>query len=215
MRINAKIDISGALRTFDTIKKKLSYASNSALTRIAKECIDEGQKEIAADFTIRKRFILTRLQILQYSRVNTLTTIVGINSDVQGSSLLLGFFEEGGTKTPEHGDVIAVPITGSPARPQFTSPIRNALKYTNLQIENKKGKRRTYVVEGVGIFERIRKGDDPGATILIYKFESSAPLKKHMNLIEVMVQRVRDRWNAIYLEEFEKEVKRYLGHHGR
>jgi hypothetical protein len=204
--VKTEIDISVALKVFATVAKKLSFATNNTLTRIAKEMVDEGQKEIAADFTIRKRFILTRLKILQYSKVRELTTIVGIDSKVQGSPLLLGFFEEGGTKQPQFGSEIAVPITGSPARPRFQDAIKTALKYTNLQIQNEKGLRRTYVVPGVGIFERIAPGNSPEATVLIYKFESSAPLKKHMDLIGVMSNVVANRFNAVFWEEFDKEI---------
>jgi hypothetical protein len=215
MRINATIDISQALKVFAHVTKKLSYAVNNSLTRVAKEAVAEGQREIAADFTIRKRFILTRVKILQYSTRSNLTTVVGIDANVQGSPLLLGFFEEGGTKQPEHGSEIAVPITGSFARPSFPNPIKSALKYTNLHIEGGKGRQRTYVVPGVGIFERINvpgpreKGArKPSQTVLIYKFESSAPLKKHMSLIAVMSKVVADRFLAIFLEEFDKEVTR-------
>jgi hypothetical protein len=206
MRIKATIDISMALKVFGIVTKKISFATNNSLTRVAKEAVAEGQKEIAADFTIRKRFILTRLKILQYSRVSNLTTIVGIDAKVQGSPLLLGFFESGGTKEPEHGSEIAVPVTGSLARPSFQNAVKTALRYTNLQIQAGKGKRRTYVVPGVGIFERIAPGNSPEATVLIYKFEASGPLKKQMSLIAVMSNVVAERFNAIFWEEFEKEV---------
>lgn len=206
--IDTSIDISVALKVFATVTKKLSFATNNALTRVAKECVDEGQKEIAADFTIRKRFILTRLKILQYSKVKNLTTIVGIDPKVQGSPLLLGFFEEGGTKEPQAGDAIAIPITGSPARPGFQDAIKTALKYVNLHIQQGKGRQRTFVVPGVGIFERIKPGNGPDATVLIYKFQGSAPLKKHMGIIAVMSNVVSTRFNAIFWEEFEKEITR-------
>jgi hypothetical protein len=214
MEVKTEIDISLALKVFATILKKMPYATNNALTRVAKEMVVEGQNEIAADFTIRKRFILTRLKILQYSRANDLTTIVGIDAKVQGSPLLLGMFEEGGTKEPQHGSELAVPITGSLARPRFQDQVKAALKYNALEIQSGKGKRRTYVVPGVGIFERISvpgpRGSGasrkPSATVLIYKFESSAPLKKHMNLIGVMVNVVATRFNEIFWAEFEKEI---------
>lgn len=206
MHVRTEIDISVVLKVFATVLKKISFATNNALTRVAKEMRDEGQKEIAADFTIRKRFILTRLKILQYSKVSDLTAIVGIDAKVQGSPLLLGMFEEGGTKEPAHGSELAVPITGSPARPSFQDQVPTALRYSRLQFVAGKGKKKTFIVPGVGIFERIAPGNSPDATVLIYKFESSAPLKKHMNLIAVMVEVVNARFNVIFWEEFDKEI---------
>jgi hypothetical protein len=210
MELKTEIDISVALKVTAQAIRKLPFATNNAITAVAKEMVDAGQKEITADFTIRKKFIINRLKILQYSKVSDLTAIIGINSDVQGSPLLLGFFEEGGTKEPDNGGGIAVPITGSPARPSFSDSVTRALQYTKLQLQAVggaiEGKKQTYVVPGVGVFERIRPGNDPGATVLIYKFESSAPLKKHMNLIEVMSEVLNERFNPLFWIEYEKEV---------
>lgn len=208
MRIKIKFDASKAFQIFDKITKKISYATNNALTRVAKEMQAEGQKELVANFTVRSRFIVTRLQILQYSKRSNLTTVVGINADVQGSPLLLGFFEDGGTKESIYGDSMAIPITGSPARPNFSQAVVRSLRYENLNIANRKGSRRTYIVPNVGIFERVKKGNAPDATILIYAFEKSAQLKKQIGLIAVMQAVLNARFLTIWKEEFEKEVVR-------
>ena len=174
--------------------------------------VDAGRAEISAHFQIRKNFILTRLKILQYSRVSNLTAIVGIDTAVQGSPLLLGIFEEGGTKEPDNGSGIAVPITGSPARPTFSDAVVRALQYTKLQLsttatdQSIRGLQHTYVVPGVGVFERVAPGNDPGATVLIYAFEPSAPLKKRISLIQVMSDIVSARFNPIFWQEYANEI---------
>jgi hypothetical protein len=214
MLIKTEIDISDAIKVASQAIRKIPYATNNALTRTAKEMVVAGQKEIADKFTIRKKFILSRLRILQYSKTSNLTTVIGINSDVQGSPLLLGYFEDGGTKEPENGAGIAVPITGSPARPTFSDSVTRALQYTKLNFQlaqtgNKiEGLQDTYIVPGVGVFQRVAPGSGADATVLIYKFENSAPLKKHMSLIEVMTEVASDRFNAIFWEEYEIEVTR-------
>lgn len=201
-----KIDISQALRVFANVLKKVSYATNNALTRTAKLAVPAAQDELTRDFTIRKNFIQTRIEILQYSTIRNLTVIVGVDANVQGGPLLLGFFEQGGLKLPTRGDAIAVPITGTPVRDNFNSSIRNALKYSNLDIVNNKGKSRTYVVPGVGIFERVKKGDSQDATILIYKFEPNAVLPRRTHLVQTMLAVFNDRFSQIWAEEFDKEV---------
>lgn len=209
MRIKVDVDISLAESVIKHVVRKLPYAINNSLTRLAKEMVAAGQQEIAKDFTLRKTFIQTRVKILQYSKVNDLTTIVGIDANVTGAPLLLGFFEDGGEKTSASGaEGIAVPITGSLARPSFEDPVKAALRYANLQFQNRKGKKRTYIVPGVGVFERIAPGNGPEATVLIYKFETSAPLHKKMDLTGVMIFVVEERWAAIFAEEYEKEVTR-------
>jgi hypothetical protein len=214
VHIKTEIDISLALKVTAEVIRKLPFALNNALTRTAKEMVDAGQKELAADFTLRKKFILNRLRILQYSRTSDLTAIVGIDTNVQGAPLIIGYFEDGGTKLPDNGPGLAVPITGSPARPSFSDSVVRALQYTKLNLQlaatgNKiEGLKNTYVVPGIGVFQRVAPGNGPDATVLIYKFESSVPLKKKMNLTEVMSEIAKSRFNFIFNEEFEKEITR-------
>jgi hypothetical protein len=206
-----------ALKVTAQAIRKIPYATNNALTAVAKEMVTAGKRELESDFKIRKsgkQSITNRLQILQYSKTSDLTTIVGINPDVQGSPILLGFFEEGGTKEPQFGPGIAIPITGSPARANFSDSVESALLYTKLQLQlaatgNRiEGLQQTYEVPGVGIFQRVAPGNAPDATVLIYKFQSSAPLPKHMNLIAAMSEVVKLRFNDLFWLEYEKEVTR-------
>jgi hypothetical protein len=217
LKIGTQVDISLALKVTAQAIRKIPYATNNALTAVAKEMVAAGKVEIQSDFTVRKsgrQSIVNRVQILQYSKVADLTTIVGINPDVQGSPILLGFFEEGGTKEPDNGPGIAIPITGSPARETFGDAVTRALLYTKLQLQlaatgNRiEGLQQTYEVPGVGIFQRVAPGNGPEATVLIYKFQTSAPLKKHMDLIARMSDVVNSRFNEIFWIEYEKEVTR-------
>jgi hypothetical protein len=214
MNLKTEIDISLAVKVTAEVIRKLPFAVNNALTRTAKEMVIAGQNELAIDFTLRKKFILNRLKILQYSRTSDLTAIVGIDTKVQGTPLILGYFEDGGTKEPDNGPGLAVPITGSPVRPTFSDSVVRALQYTKLQLQlaatgNKiEGLKNTYVVPGVGVFQRVGPGNGPDATVLIYKFESSVPLKKRMSLTEVMTEIVNSRFDLIFNEEFEKEITR-------
>lgn len=206
MKISVDIDTEQVVKLTAAVLRQLPYATNSAITRTAKEAVDAGQKEVAADLTVRKRFILNRIKILQYSKVNNLTAIVGIDTKVQGSPLILSFLEEGGEKQPQLGSDIAVPLTGELARPTFQDLIPNALKYKNLKFDQRKGRQRTYVVPNVGVFERIAKGDSPGATVLIYSFKSSARLPQHIAVRAAFLKVIGERFNPIFSEEFVKEI---------
>ena len=219
MNIQVDIDTDGVVKLCATVLRQLPYAANNAITRTAKEAVDAGQKEIAADLQLRKRFILNRIKILQYSKVGNLTAIIGIDTKVQGAPLLLGFFEEGGTKEPTKGPDIAIPLTGEAARPSFSQSVPTSLRYTNLQFDNRRGKKRTFIIPGVGIFQRIGAGaavsrafhggsqsDLDNQTVLIYSFQPSAKLPQHTHLRAAMVKVIGERFNAIFSEEFTKEI---------
>jgi hypothetical protein len=227
MKIDVTIDIDLAVKVAQTVLKKLPYATNNAITRVAKEAVAAGKEEIARQFTVRKRFIQSRIKVLQYSRVGNLTAVIGIDRNVQGSPLLLGFFEEGnsGEKLPQHGSELAIPVTGDAARPEFSDPVVSGFKYTNLQLTGGKGKKQTFVVPGVGVFRRVAKGGrmwdkaaqrmittDKSATAIVYSFKPSAPLRARMDLMRVFREVVDRRFAAIFAEEFVKEVTHQRGH---
>ncbi len=218
MKVSARVDVEAVVQLTAAVLRQLPYAMNSAITRTAKEAVDAGQKELAADLTIRKRFILQRIKILQYSRVNNLTAVVGIDPHVQGSPLILGFLETGGEKMPTKGSELAIPLTGEAPRPTFPQPVKTSLLYPNLRFENRRGRQRTFIIPGVGIFQRVQsyagrvlrklgaRGEGLDNTVLIYSFKPAAPLPPHIHLRNAMLRVIGERFSPIFTEEFVHEV---------
>lgn len=206
MKISVDVDLQQVVKLTAAVLRQLPYAANNAITRTAKEAVDAGQKEVAADLQIRKKFILNRIKILQYSKVGNLTAIIGIDNKVQGAPLILSFLEEGGTKEPTAGPEIAIPLTGEAPRPSFPDPVATSLRYTNLRFDNRKGRKRTFLIPNVGIFQRVAAGDSPDATVLIYSFKPSAKLPPHIHLRNAMLKVIGERFAPIFSEEFTKEI---------
>lgn len=228
MLIKTNVDISGALALMDIILKKVPYATNNALTRTAKELVDVERNDLKTEFQIRKQFILNRVKITKYSRADSLFTIVAIDKNVQGGDLLLTMFEEGGEKTSATGSEVAVPLTGSDVRPSFSQTLRPSLMYKALNIQKHttslgkiqyKGDRRTFVIAGIGIFQRGSSGkrgarakvgqssgrDESGAT-LIYSFKRGVPLRARMHFVRTAREFVLSRFGQVWREEFVKEL---------
>lgn len=212
MKISVDIDAEQVVKLTAAVLRQLPYATNSAITRTAKEAVDAGRNALARELTIRKNFILNRIRILQYSRVNNLTAIIGLDTRVQGAPLILSFLEEGGEKEPLHGSEIAVPLTGEAARPSFPESVKTALRYTNLRFVNLKGRKRTFVVPNVGVFQRVAAGDSPEATVLIYSFKPSARLPQRIHLRDAMLKVIDERFSPIFSEEFTKEILKHAEH---
>jgi hypothetical protein len=206
MKINVEIDTDEVVRLTAAVLRQLPYATSKAITRTAKEAVEAGQQEVTADLTMRKKFIISRIRILQYAKPGNLTAIVGLDANVQGAPLILGFLEEGGEKTPLHGNELAIPITGEPARPSFQQSVPTALRYTNLRFDKGRGRKRTYIVPNVGIFQRIASGRSPESTVLLYSFKPSAHLPKHTALKAAMLKVFGERFDPIFTEEFTKEI---------
>lgn len=209
MDIKLDIDVSAAVKLTEKVLRKLPYVLNDTLTDVAKLVVAAEQDQLRKDFTIRKNFLAGRFRVLQYSRVSNLTAIVGVDDRVQGSPLLLGFFEEGGEKEPTTGPEIAIPLTGTSARPSFQSLTPTALLYKNLKISVKvkgetaifPGMQNTYLVEGVGVFQRGGSESE-----LIYSFKQSAPLHKRTHMVELANQVINSSFARLFNRNFTEEI---------
>jgi hypothetical protein len=220
MHIKTEIDVSQVVKLTKTVLRQLPYALNNAITETAKLVVAAGQFEIRRDLTIRKGdFLPSRFRMLQYSRVTNLTAVIGIDTNVAGAPLLIGFFEEGGEKLPSRGPDLAVPITGQPERPSFGASIPSTLQYQNLLIQQGKGKKHTFVVPGIGVFQRIgpygrvwnkttkrMETVNKAATQILYAFKASAPLHQRTQIIAVSKQVIEDRFGAIFNKAFVEEL---------
>ena len=212
MKISVSVDTSAVVGLTAAVLRQLPFAMNSAITRVAKEAVEAGKQELGADLVIRKKFILGRIRILQYSKVNNLSAIIGVDDQVQGAPLLLGFLEEGGVKEPTRGSEIAIPLTGEAARPSFTDPVVTALRYTNLRFDKGVGRKNTFLIPNVGIFQRIAPGNAPGSTLLIYAFKPAAQLPTRTHLRAAMIRVIGARFAPIFTEEFSKEILKRAEH---
>lgn len=210
MEIKVDIDISTVGKLTEKVLRKLPYILNDSVTETAKLVVAAEQDQLRKDFTIRKEFLTGRFRVLQYSRVSDLTAIVGIDNRVQGAPLLLGFFESGGEKTPSAGPELAIPLTGEAARPIFASSVPTALLYKNLKIGVKvqgqtaifPGLQNTYLVEGVGVFQRTGKTSQ-----LIYSFKPSAPLHPRTHMIELASSVINTVFAGIFNRNFVDEIQ--------
>ena len=235
MLIKTTVDVTQGIALCDLILRKLPFATNNALTRTAQELVQVERDELKTEFQVRKQFILNRVRITKYSKPGDLWTRVEIDRNVSGGELLLTMFEDGGEKLPGHGSELAVPITGGPARPNFSQSVRPSLLYKALNMQKHttaggkiqyKGDRRTFVVPGIGIFQRgsskkrIGKSsslgkfqgrggaelrDTTGST-LIYRFKPGVPLHQRMHFVKTARQMVGTRFPLIWREEFVKEL---------
>jgi hypothetical protein len=238
MLITTTIDVSGALSLCDTLLRKIPYAMNNALTRTAKELVEFERAALVKEFKVRKDFILRLVRITKYSTPDSLWTRVAIDrsrtgvaggSTGKGGPVLLAMFEAGGTKEPERGTELADPPTGSAVRPNMDDPQTPRLMYKMLRMQKQttsggkiqfKGQQRTFIVAGVGVFQRTSsrvrgarakkgiaatKGKDEDV-VLLYRFSRSVPLRAQMHFVRTARDLVSRRFGVIWREEFVREL---------
>jgi hypothetical protein len=111
--------------------------------------------------------------------------------------VLLGLFEKGGEKEPANSKSVAVPLTGTPARPSFRQPVREEFTFRKLRFRRHrtksgkvqcKGEQRTLIVPGPGVLQRVGGKAKSSAAKLIYAFERRPRLKALLDFTEVAIR---------------------------
>lgn len=139
MKIDMKFDTANAEKRFELSAKQIAYASVNAINRTAKELQKEEQANARNRLHLRggsgEQLILRSVaKIFQFASVNKGTPYAEIGIDT-GKRLVLTGLELGGSKQPFIGSRVAVPLTGSAARPSMGASVPGNLHISNLGLQ--------------------------------------------------------------------------------
>ena len=219
MKINLNMDAKALEQRMELSAKNLAYASVNAINRTALQVQEQAKQNVRARFTLRQPdFVLRQAAIIKpFASVGQARPYAEISVG-QKPRLLLADFERGAQRPAFIGKYVAVPITGSPARPSFSAPVTGSLRITALGLQPAltaaqrhqrrsikggtaketrtlrknftsaagagqvwKGRERTYMIPGVGIFQRT--GPKKGDTTMLYKFMPHPQLKPMLGFL--------------------------------
>lgn len=220
MRISVSVDASQLILKMEKGQKRLAFGVASAINKTALRVQRAERTKVKRSFTVRQeQFVLRQAAIIKpFANAKQGRPFAEISVG-QRPRLLLSIYERGGTRKPFKGRRVAVPITGSAARPEFDDPVPKKLRFTQLRFRKTRpagftksgrvrrkpggkgirfGLERTYLVPEVGVFQR---GED-GKAELIYAFEPPPRLKRRLGFV-VTARRVATRW---FGEEMEREL---------
>ncbi|MGD9663800.1 MAG: DUF6441 family protein [Novosphingobium sp.] len=203
--------------------KKVNQAAKAALSKTVLQVQHQERIELNRMFTVRKAaFMRNRVKVFKFPKATPegLVAVIGINSNVRGSPLLLSVFEDGGKKSPVQGSRIAIPITGGKARPAFKKGVPAAYRMNRLNFTKNKdgipvGRQRTFILPTkkgeYAVFQRGKGGRSLGADKDIsplYIFKNTVPLKKRMHFVKIATDlagfalpRHFDRYLRLYLKQ--------------
>lgn len=199
MRVDVKIDTSGLKLRIPRERRRLAFNTAQALNETAKAIQTAERVNLDRKFTIRRAGFMYRLiKIVRFANARQNRPFVEVEIDPTKAGVILSKLEKGGVKETSFGQKVAVPITGTAARPSFRQLIPPAFRRSRLTFRPKrtkaggellKGPRRTFLVKGVGIIQRIGE-----ATQLIYLFKRRPKLKPSLEFIDTALQTFRKEW---------------------
>jgi hypothetical protein len=226
-KISVTVDTSQLLLKLRKGEKRLAFSTANAVNQTAIRIQAAHREAIQREFTVRKKdFILRQVAIIKpfaNAKQNRPYAEISVG---QRPRLLLSVFEAGGEKEPVKGRRVAVPITGSPARPTFRQSVPREFQFTRLRFKKSRprgttrsgrprrqrstggvlyGEDGTYLLPKVGVFQRTDKGSE-----LLYAFEESPELKARLNFVQ-RSRRVARRW---FGEELQRQTIDALRHAG-
>lgn len=203
MQLAAKWDDLNLLRRFENAEKRIVYAVVNALNDTAKICQRAVQLHVLDTYTIRlSQFVTRQAAIIKpFASVGKGRLFVEISVGKK-PRLLLGAFEEGGLRTPFKGKgSVAVPVE---ARPTKTASVPESLYISELGFKRPKattkqarrgrrtgavgkvweGLRGSYLIPGVGVFQRV------GASVsrVLYVFARPFRLRADLHFVEIVTE---------------------------
>jgi hypothetical protein len=214
MKINVKIDTSALKARTHREAKRLAFSTAQALNETAKEIQTAERVNLDQKFTVRKAGFLYRLiKITAFASPRNGRPFAEVAIDPSKKRVLLSLFEKGGEKEPTKGKSVAVPLTGGPARPSFKQPVQDEFTFRKLRFRrhrNKtgkvqwKGEKRTFIIPGLGVLQRVGGKAKSSAAKLIYAFQRRPRLKALLHFTEIAVR----AFNREFEQRFRKALRR-------
>lgn len=144
--------------------KNLAFSTAQAINKTILDVQLDERANLDQKFRVRKPAFMYRLiKVYQFASVAKGIPFAEIGIDNSKERVLLSQFEAGGQKQPQIGKNVAVPLTGSKARPSFGQSVPARFMFKGLDMQPHltatgktqwKGKYRTFVIPGVGIAMR-------------------------------------------------------------
>jgi hypothetical protein len=211
-RVNIKVQIDTKALKARTEReaKRLAFSTAQALNETAKEIQTAERVNLDRKFTVRKAGFLYRLiKITAFASPRKGRPFAEVAIDPTKKRVLLSLFEKGGEKEPTKGKSVAVPLTGGPARPSFGQPVQDEFTFRKLRFRRRrtktgkvqwKGEKRTFIILGLGVLQRVGGKAKSSAAKLIYAFERRPRLKALLDFTEIAVR----TFNREFSHQFRK-----------
>lgn len=135
MQITVDVRAAEVLRGLALTEKQVDYAIVNALNATAKTAQAAERARLSSVFHVRKReFVERQVAVIRpFASVSQGRYFVQISVG-QKPRLLLSGFESGAPRPPFKGKHVAVPLTGSPARPTASSSVPTSFTFQGLRL---------------------------------------------------------------------------------
>lgn len=226
MRLNVHIDTRNLELRLERERKRLAFNAALALNETVKAVQTAERVNLDRKLTLRKTGFMYRLiKIITFANARQNRPYAELAIDPTKQRVLVGKLERGGEKLPEIGKSVGVPLTGGPARPSFQQSVRPELQIGRLRVRQHrtaagkvqyKGAKRTFIVRGVGIFQRgegqktsrrrrrFRGLVQRTSVRLLYLFRKAPKLRAMLGFFDVAHKTAAEQWPQQFRKAYRK-----------
>lgn len=196
MKITANINVLGLIAQTAQAKKHLVFSVEQGINATALQIQEAERAELRARFTLRVGgqkldYLNKQAAIIKpFASVKRGTMYAEIALGGKKKGILLGGYETGEERRPFKGKMVAQPVVGGPARPNFANPVAQQFTFQGMKLkatkakgknaqpgDDLKGKNRTFTIPGLGVFARIGSGRRDLKMVYHYAKHQKLPAK--------------------------------------
>ncbi|MFT4118699.1 hypothetical protein [Bradyrhizobium sp.] len=198
--------------------KKILQAGKAALAQTILQVQQAERRELRRDLHIRKTsFMDNRIRISHFPRATAdgLIAVIGINDRVQGTPLFLAGLEDANTpRRPLSGNAVAVPITGTKARPVIGKNVPASMRINRLSIQKNggayRGRKGTFILPTKGgghvVFQRTGRGAKSEVSP-IYVFKKNIRLRRRLRFVPIAAELAYQQLPRLYTRYLRLYIK--------
>ena len=203
----SNIDI--VARILDGTARQLPFAMARAINGTAKDVQRAQTGRIRQVFTIRRPSFATRaVKIKPFARKDRLEAKLQIEPPGgKARADIFAKFEKGGIKRPR-GQHLAIPRG---ARRGKSGIVTKANRPRALGLQRKgrtvRGRKRTFIIPNVGIFQRVGRGRGRSKVRLLYSFHRQVPIDRRLRFVATAEKVVPRVFPGHFRREFAHAVR--------
>ena len=206
--LDVEFDSRDTERWLGKMAKQTSFALSVAINDTLKDAQKVQRAHQRRVFTVRRpQFVDRSVKIKRFATKRTLTGTMSIDPPGgQKRADIITKFERGGQKRPRDGRHLAIPIDAKRTKAGVVSR-RNRPKGFNFKRVGRsiRGDRRTFIIPGVGIFQRVGRRKNSRIRLL-YAFKTQVPIDRRLDFIQNAERVVRQMFDRNFDRAFDRAM---------
>ena len=206
--LDVEFDSRDTQRWLGGMAKQTPFALSVAINDTLKDAQKVQRAHQRRVFTVRRpRFSDLSVKIKPFATKRTLTGTMAIDPPGgKRTADILTKFESGGIKRVRDGRHLAIPVEARRTKAGVVSRRNRPKSFRFRRVGRSiRGERRTFIMPGIGIFQRVGRRKNSRIRLL-YRFKTSVPIPRRLDFIQNAERVVQQMFDKNFDRAFDRAV---------